>query len=171
MAAAMLAALASTVLATLTGGAHKAVSHGPTASGTTATNGARSVRTSLPLGLSGVISSGGGYSLQSGQAVQSTVKFATLDLGAAHAYPVPWRQRLHAGRPVTFTGLPRQAKIKIYTLSGELVRELDKDDPGTTLTWDVRDGAGREAFSGVYHFWVRDPSTGESRKGKLMVIR
>ena len=43
--------------------------------------------------------------------------------------------------------------MRIYNLSGQVMRELRIDGPGAgehRLTWDGRDEHGREAASGVY---------------------
>lgn len=48
-----------------------------------------------------------------------------------------------------FTNMTSYAKVKIYTLLGELVRELSSGADGTTY-WDGKNDAGREAASGVY---------------------
>ena len=157
--------------AKLTGSNFSVVSHVVTAAGAVSSNSVWTLTSSLPMSFSGAGASANGYAVYSGHPSQSVVKFAATGVETAHAYPVPWRQRQHFQRPITFTGLPAVAKIKIYTLAGELVRELDKDNPGAELPWDLRNDVGQEIASGVYHFWVRDQSTGEWRAGKLMVIR
>ena len=68
---------------------------------------------------------------------------------------------------IRFTNLPGYGKIKIYTLSGELVRELPV--ALVTETWDVKNTDGKLVASGVY---IWEATAGSGRKtGKLVVIK
>lgn len=113
--------------------------------------------------------SGGTFSLETGAAPAVAVyDTASADLSSAHCYPVPFRPE--AGHTkITFTGLTQSASIRVYTLSGRLVRSLEKAGAGDTLDWDVRNSAGENLASGVYIFVVKSPS--QTASGKLMVIR
>ncbi len=101
--------------------------------------------------------------------------FATpaAGLSSMKAYPNPWQPgaggRFDAAA-VTFTGLPNEARIKIFTILGELVRQIDVTaaDAGTK-TWDGRNSNGSKAASGVY--LVRVESGGDDRTLKLAVER
>lgn len=62
---------------------------------------------------------------------------------------------------VRITNLPQKVKIKIFTLSGHLVRTLDKDDPSTVIDWNLRNRAGVPVASGVYIFHIDAPGIGE----------
>jgi hypothetical protein len=99
------------------------------------------------------------------------------------AFPVPWRPHgpnagtgpgqsgTEAGG-ITFSNLPSECTIKIYTISGDLVRELDHSDTGGTIgqeTWDVKTTHGEVVASGVYLWRVQ--SSADGKNGKLMVIR
>jgi ligand-binding sensor domain-containing protein len=66
---------------------------------------------------------------------------------------------------LTFDRLPYQAKIKIYTVAGELVREIDSGDK-----WDGKNKAGVLVSGGIYLFYVSDAS-GNKAVGKIAVIR
>lgn len=95
---------------------------------------------------------------------------AFADLSTVHPFPNPFRP--HAGNDrITFRGLTTRATIRIYTLSGELVRTLVKSDPGTPdLVWTpVTNDSGGRLASGVYFFVAESGSL--RKKGKLMVIR
>ena len=111
---------------------------------------------------------GGAFSLATGAAPAVVIiESASATLGAAHCYPVPFKPSLgHTN--ITFTGLTRQARVRVYTVSGELVRTLDKNDGGETLAWDVRNARGQRVASGVYVYTVK--SGGETATGKLMII-
>lgn len=104
------------------------------------------------------------------------------DVSGAYAYPVPWRpngpgQGLGAGQSgtlgagITFTNLPTEGSIEIYTLGGQLVRRLQIPlGLGVPqLTWDVRNRAGEAVVSGVYIWKVSSRSA--TKTGRLMVIR
>lgn len=112
---------------------------------------------------------GGNFSLESG-AAPAVIPYAAArtDLGAAHCYPVPFKPS--AGHTkITFTGLTRSARIRVYTVGGQLVRTLDKTDSGDTLDWDVKNSRGEGLASGVYLFIVKSAS--QTATGKLMIIR
>jgi len=118
---------------------------------------------------SGVPLSGGVFSLETGGVPAAiTAAAAAGDLGAAHCYPVPFKPSA-GDTKITFTGLTRAARVRIYTLSGELVRTLDKSDAGDTLDWDVKNSRGENAVSGVYFFVIKSAS--QTASGKLMIIR
>ena len=96
------------------------------------------------------------------------------DLRPVYAYPVPFRP--NAGDParygtwaqgITFTNLPGYGSVKIYTLSGRLVRDLPVT--AVTLNWDVKNSDGAAVASGVY---IWEATAGGGRKtGKLVVIK
>lgn len=111
--------------------------------------------------------SGGNFSVTSGF-IGGASPAAAANLGEAHAYPVPFMPS-QGHTNVTFTDLTSQATIKIYTLSGELVTTLTKADTTDSLIWNVRNDAGEALASGVYIYTVE--SSGELKKGKLMVIK
>lgn len=74
-------------------------------------------------------------------------------------------------RVLQFVNLPPRATIRIYSLSGHLVRQLDHDDPtgGGRYGWDLRDQQNFHVSSGVYFFHVIDPD-GREQMGKFTVI-
>lgn len=96
------------------------------------------------------------------------------DVGPVYAYPVPFRPGAgDAARYgswadlITFTNLPAYGKIRIYTVSGALVRELAVAPP--SMKWDLKNSGGQTVASGVYLWEV---TSGKNRKtGKLVVIK
>ena len=63
---------------------------------------------------------------------------------------------------VRITNLPQKCRVKIYTLNGVLVRELDKDDDSVTfLEWDLKNQARIPVASGMYIVHVEVPDVGE----------
>jgi hypothetical protein len=97
------------------------------------------------------------------------------DVSQAFAYPVPWKPRssdptrygtLAGG--VTFSSLPPTATIKIYTVSGSLVKSIDHSNGSPTETWLGLNSDGSPVGSGVYLWTVE--SDGHHKNGKLMVV-
>ncbi|MGB9664699.1 MAG: hypothetical protein ACPL25_07250 [Ignavibacteria bacterium] len=62
---------------------------------------------------------------------------------------------------VTFSNLPTEVTIKIYTLSGQLLKVLTKNDPRPFMNWDLKNKDGLRAASGVYLAVVSSPGLGE----------
>jgi len=73
------------------------------------------------------------------------------------AFPNPARPAL-GHTTITFTQIPAGTQLKLFTSSGELVREIFADSAGIA-TWDLRNRDGRDAASGVY-FTVMDGDGG-----------
>ena len=63
---------------------------------------------------------------------------------------------------VVFTSMPEVATIRVFTLHGTLVRTLEKNDSSRSLTWDVRNEAGRRLASGMYLIHVEVPGVGDA---------
>jgi hypothetical protein len=68
---------------------------------------------------------------------------------------------------IIFDYLTPDSRIRLYTVSGQLVR--DEYANGSTWTWDARNESGNKVFSGVYLYIITDGD--ETKKGKLTVIR
>jgi hypothetical protein len=82
-------------------------------------------------------------------------------------------QFLNQRRQLLFTHLPARCVIKIFTVSGVLVDEIDvenSDDNGT-VHWDVLSKEGLEIAAGVYIYHVRAKKTGDEKIGKFSVIK
>lgn len=94
-------------------------------------------------------------------------------LSAVRAYPNPWKPgsggRFDAAG-VTFDNLTSDARIRIYTIAGELVRELrvTPADSGVKV-WDGRNSSGSRAASGIYLVLIR--AGGKDKTLKLGVER
>jgi hypothetical protein len=71
---------------------------------------------------------------------------------------------------IHFINLPQQATIKIYTVSGDLVRELHHNDAIRDFEiWDLNSGAGKTVASGIYIYRVTAASY--SFQNRFVVIR
>lgn len=77
-------------------------------------------------------------------------------------------------RLVHFANLPRVCTIKIFSLDGDLIREIRHDYPNggpesQHATWDLISRNTQSIVSGIY-YWVVE-SKGRSQMGKLVVIK
>jgi hypothetical protein len=70
---------------------------------------------------------------------------------------------------VLFTNLPPQATIRIYTISGNLVRILEHGNGSGTTEWDVRTRFDLLVASGNYYYHVTTPD-GRTHLGRFAVI-
>ncbi len=98
-------------------------------------------------------------------------------------YPNPYRaasmfdSRTNAGvdevgRKLWFTGLPARCRIQVFTLSGDLVKTLEHDDPNSGQeAWDLISEPVRAIATGLYIYVVTDHATGEVQRGKLVIIK
>jgi hypothetical protein len=70
-----------------------------------------------------------------------------------------------------FVNVPMRAIVRIYSVSGVLVRILTHDDPtgGAELTWNLRNRNNQFVASGVYFYHVETPD-GKSKVGRFTVI-
>lgn len=67
---------------------------------------------------------------------------------------------------VTFSNLPEKVTIKLYSLSGQLLRTLTESDKGAGVTspflnWDIKNEDGLRAASGMYLAVVSSPGLGD----------
>ncbi|MCX7715874.1 MAG: T9SS type A sorting domain-containing protein, partial [Endomicrobia bacterium] len=92
---------------------------------------------------------------------------AANDLSSLKAYPNPYNPLVHTGGLV-IDGLTSQAKIKIYTITGELVKEVEYTTANGRAIWDGKNTEGSIVSSGVYVIYV-EGSNGEKKKLKVAV--
>lgn len=86
-------------------------------------------------------------------------------VSSGFVFPNPFRPSLGHTK-IKFAGLPASAHIKVFTVSGRLLKELDADSTGSVLGWDGTDKDGRALASGVYLAVVND-TTGGSGKATI----
>ncbi len=63
-------------------------------------------------------------------------------------------------RFVTFRRLPEQCTIKIYTLNGDLIRVLSKDNTESTMQYDLKNSENVPIASGMYIALIDAPGIG-----------
>jgi len=105
----------------------------------------------------------------------------TSNAGRVTVAPNPYRAGSHfdnpggeveLGRKIWFLNLPPRCRIKIYTVSGDLVRTLEHHDPvDGKISWDVLSEYGRAIATGLYVYVVENLDSGEVQRGKLVIIK
>ncbi len=120
------------------------------------------------------------------------------DRPAPVVYPNPYRVQAawdgtsNSARKLYFSNLPARAEIRVYTVAGEVVAEMQHDaadrsggdigwygalsgenrvTAGGEHAWDILSENGLQIAGGLYLFSVRDLDTGETQTGKFVVIR
>ncbi len=124
-----------------------------------------------------------GAELRSSFTVNSQVANATKnDLSEVHTVPDPYyvKSAYEAStdqKILKFVGLPERAIVRIYSVSGVLVRMLEHDatryDPtsasqGNEMNWDLRNRNNQVVASGVYFYHVE---AGDARRvGRFTIV-
>jgi hypothetical protein len=108
------------------------------------------------------------------QIAGGTNVLANADLQAIRVVPNPFiaANEITRGRGrqrILFTNLPTEATIRIYTISGNLVRILEHANGSGTEEWDVRTRFDLLVASGNYYFHVTTPD-GRTHLGRFAVI-
>jgi len=77
-------------------------------------------------------------------------------LSNVKVYPNPFTPKQHPAG-VIIDNLTTTADIKIYTITGELVRRVDYTTQDGKTTWDGKNTAGKDVASGVYLVFIDSP--------------
>ena len=77
-------------------------------------------------------------------------------LDSSYASPVPYKPAL-GHTVITFRELAVDSIIKIYTIMGELVKEIHPAPGADEITWDVKNSDGETVASGPTRMFARDP--------------
>jgi hypothetical protein len=115
------------------------------------------------------------FTIQAPNAPTDSLKHQEDDLKLIKAVPNPY-YGYHSGerslfdRWVQFTNLPEECTITIFDLAGNRVRQMEKNDPTTTLLkWDLKNAYELPVASGVYIYHVDAKGIGE-KVGKLAIF-
>lgn len=102
------------------------------------------------------------------------------DLNRVYAVPNPFRSgssqfttpNYHnfPDNKVRFVNVPSDCTLRIYTVSGDFIYQVDNTGGMGNLEWDTRNTAGEFVTSGAYIFRCKDPS-GNDVYGRLIIIR
>ncbi len=101
-------------------------------------------------------------------AASATVTLASVDLSGVRVYPNPWRSDRHGRSPITFDFLTIGSTIKIFNISGHLIKTLTPTSD--KIQWDLSNESGDKAASGLYFYLISDTQGGKVH-GSLAVIR
>jgi hypothetical protein len=100
---------------------------------------------------------------------------ANLDINNINVFPNPYfgfnsYEINKAVRFITFSHLPKRATLKIFTLSGTLVRVLEKDDDNQYFQWNLRNANQIPVASGMYLIYIDMPDLGKKKTLKVAII-
>ncbi|MBI5554485.1 MAG: S8 family serine peptidase [Elusimicrobia bacterium] len=96
---------------------------------------------------------------------------ALENLDEVKVYPNPYKPNSGPGHTkITFTNIMNESTVKIYTLTGELVRTLKDDLALGEVAWDAANEDGQKVASGLYIFLV-ESSDSKHKTGKLAIIK
>jgi len=98
----------------------------------------------------------------------------TENLTTVAVVPNPFRARESWDRPdgneVHFINLPAKARIRVYTIAGDLVRDLAHDDPVRDFErWDLKNANGKDVASGIYMYRIEAGTF--TTQNRFVVIR
>ncbi|MCF6270128.1 MAG: hypothetical protein L3J41_10480 [Melioribacteraceae bacterium] len=71
---------------------------------------------------------------------------------------------------ITFSNLPEEVDIRIYTLSGVLIRSISKNDMSASYRWNLQNESGMRIASGMYIAIIDVPNIGQ-RIMKFAIIQ
>lgn len=92
-------------------------------------------------------------------------------LAEVKVYPNPYKPNSGLGHTrITFTNLMNDSTVKIYTLTGELVRTLRDELALGEVAWDAANENSQKVASGLYIFLV-ESSDSKHKTGKLAIIK
>ncbi|MFA6540154.1 MAG: hypothetical protein WCT99_00985 [Bacteroidota bacterium] len=81
-----------------------------------------------------------------------------------------YRSDLRGERVLQFRNLPRECTIRIYTLTGELVQTLYKNDLKEYCEWDLKSSESARIAYGIYIYHVTTPDGG-NKIGRIGIIK
>jgi hypothetical protein len=101
---------------------------------------------------------------------------AKFDVNKINVFPNPYfglniRETSRLNKFVTFNHLPASATIRIFTLSGVLVRTLTKNDLTQFATWNLLNDHNLPVASGIYIVYIDMTSLGKTKILKLALIQ
>ncbi len=82
----------------------------------------------------------------------------------------PWLRASEIADKIMFLNVPREARITIYTLSGDKVISLQNTTGEGAVAWNLLNEEGLKVVSGIYIYKVEDKN-GNYKIGKFMILR
>ncbi len=104
-----------------------------------------------------------------------SIEDAQQDVKQINVYPNPYygifsNASATSDQFVTFSHLPQQAVIRIFSLAGVLVKTIIKDDQSSLLRWHLKNEKGRLVGSGLYIVHIDMPELGLRKILKLAIV-
>jgi len=81
-----------------------------------------------------------------------------------------FRTGVRDDRRIEFRNLPPRCTIRIYTITGELVDTIEKDDSRDFAVWNLLTSESQETAYGVYFYHVDAPGVG-TKTGRFALIK
>lgn len=117
------------------------------------------------------------FSFTAPDAPTSSTESAQADVEKVNVFPNPYygynsRETSRQGHYVTFSHLPANATIRIFDLSGVLVRTIEKNSVATQFQqWDLRNDNNYPVASGIYVAYIDMPDQAKTKVLKLAIIQ
>ncbi len=107
--------------------------------------------------------------------IKDDFELAKKDVEKINVFPNPYYAGMAKGPEgqveyVTFTHLPEHAIIRIFTLSGDLVRKIEKHDQSPFCRWNLSNEKGISVASGLYIIRIEMPELKKVKVLKLMAV-
>jgi hypothetical protein len=120
---------------------------------------------------------GSGLRLQSIMPAAPSITTSPV-LGDVRVVPNPYDPSDPANR-LTFRGeeriqfihLPSPSRVKIYTIAGDLIQELENTDTNDTIDWNLQNADGSDVVPGIYMYVAETPDGSQRRNGHFVIIR
>jgi hypothetical protein len=111
-----------------------------------------------------------------GPTITNSIELAKEDADKINVFPNPYyglspEDVSTSEERVTFTHLPQRANIKIFSIAGQLVRIINKEETGQYMNWDLRNSSGERVSSGIYVAHIELPDLGKVKTLKFAVIQ
>jgi hypothetical protein len=79
-------------------------------------------------------------------------------------------------RKIQFVNLTDRATVRIFTVGGDLVREIVHPAAGSaanqgSVDWDLKNGTGELVESGIYIYQVEEPGGVADVRGRLVIVK
>ncbi|MDD5688217.1 MAG: discoidin domain-containing protein [Elusimicrobia bacterium] len=98
--------------------------------------------------------------------------YVTVDLNNIKVYPSPYNPATAVNGKLKITNLPINSIVKLYTVTGDIIRELREIDYGNLgwLEWDGKNDNGDKVGKGVYIYKIED-AAGNKKTGKVGLVK
>jgi len=122
------------------------------------------------------------FTIQPGGELQENALKATMDdikvvpnpyVASNAMEPAVSNKFLNQRRRIMFTHIPAECTIKIFTVSGLLVDQIDvQNTPDNGIVhWDLTTSEGLEIAAGIYIYHIKATRTGDEKIGKFAIVK